>query len=334
MGGWEAWRYDHLRLDKLDEYSAGAGFTVRPIRNASLKATYRFSDRENDGYLRGNTGENPEARGLLNYNWADRRRHVVDARVNYSPSPLVSFGVLGSFMDEEYDGETLGGTGIDEFRFGRTDVTRWLGSADVTVNPAERLSVYASYTIENRKEKMANAAKDNPDKSLDDFFDATGAPIPDNFAPENYWDSDITDTINSVGVGATVFILPGRLSLDAGYNLSFSDLEIDTSNPSPGVFTAPDPDLMLLNAVAQNWPTIKNRLHEVTVDLAFRLRPNIRTGVRYLFASYDLDDFAWDIMNPYMADRSVENSTRFVFSDATYNNYEAHVGTVYVAGSF
>jgi MtrB/PioB family decaheme-associated outer membrane protein len=334
MGGWEAWRYDHLRLDKLDEYSVGAGFTLRPVRNASLRATYRFADRENDGYLRGNTGANPEARGLLNFNWADRRRHVVSASAHYSPSSLVSFGVLGSFMDEEYDGETLGGTAIDQFRFGRTDVTRWLGSADVSVNPAERLSVHANYTIEHREEQLANAAKDNTDKSLDDFLDATGAPIADNFAPENYWDSDITDTIHSVGIGATIFILPGRLSLDAGYNLSFSDMEVDTSNPSPGVFTAPDADLMLLNAVAQDWPTIKNRLHEVVVDLAFRFRPNVRTGVRYLFASYDLDDFAWDIMNPYMAGTSVENSTRYVFADATYGGYEAHVGTVYVAGSF
>jgi MtrB/PioB family decaheme-associated outer membrane protein len=334
MGGWEGWRYEHLRLDRLDEYSAGAGFTIRPARNASLRATYRFSDRENDGYLRGNTGENPEARGLLNFNWADRRRHVADARVRYSPSRIVSFGVLGSFMDEEYGGETLGGTVIDQFRFGRTDVTRWLGSADVTVNPAERLSVHANYTIERREEQMANAAKDNADKALDDFFDPSGAPIPDNFTPENYWDSDITDTINSLGIGATVFIVPDRLSLEAGYNLSFSDVEVDTSNPSPGVFTAPDPDLMLLNAVAQGWPTITNRLHEVIVELAFRLTPNVRTGARYLFASYDLDDFAWNIMTPYMADTSAENSTRYVFADATYNDYQAHVGTLYIAGSF
>lgn len=334
MGGWEAWRYDHLRLDRLDELSVGAGFTLRPARNASLKATYRFADRESDGYLRGNTGPNPEARGLLNYNWADRRRHVADARAQYSPSPLVSFGLLGSFMDEEYGGETLGGTAIDRFRFGRTDLTRWLGSADVAVTPAERLSFHASYTIERRKEQLANAAKDNTDKSLDDFFDATGAPIPDNFAPENYWESDITDTIHSLGIGSTFFVLPGRLSVEAGYNLSFSDAEIDTSNPSPGVLTAPDPDLMLLNAVAQDWPTIESRLHEVIVDLAYRWRPNVRTGARYLFASYDLDDFAWEIMNPYMAGVSVENSTRYVFADATYNRYEAHVGTVYVAGTF
>jgi hypothetical protein len=31
---------------------------------------------------------------------------------------------------------------------------------------------------------------------------------------------------------------------------------------------------------------------------------------------------------------SVENSNRYVFADATYNAYEAHVGTLYVSGTF
>jgi hypothetical protein len=39
-------------------------------------------------------------------------------------------------------------------------------------------------------------------------------------------------------------------------------------------------------------------------------------------------------MEPYMAGRSVENSTRLLFADATYNAYQAHVGTAYIAGSF
>jgi hypothetical protein len=307
---------------------------VKPVRNASLKATYRYSDREADGYLRGNTGANPEARGLLNYNWADRQRHAVDARLNYSPTRLVSLGVLGSFTDEEYGGKTDGGTMIDEFRFGRTDVRRWLGSADVTVTPAERLSLYASYTFEQRKEGMANAAKDDPGKATDDFVDAAGAPLGDNFAPENYWSSDITEKVNTIGVGGSVQILRDKLSLDTGYNLSFSDLEVDTFNPSPGNFTSGSADFMLLNAVAQHWPTIKSRQHEIFVDLGYHLTQHVRAGARYLYAAYDLDDFAWDRMQPYMAGISAENSTRYVFAGATYNEYQAHVGSVYVSGRY
>jgi hypothetical protein len=91
---------------------------------------------------------------------------------------------------------------------------------------------------------------------------------------------------------------------------------------------------MLLNAVAQDWPTIKSRLHEVYVDLGYQLTSHVKAGARYLYAAYDLDDFAWANMRPYMAGISAENSTRYVFAGATYNAYEAHVASVYLSGRY
>jgi MtrB/PioB family decaheme-associated outer membrane protein len=330
-GGWEAWRFDHSRVDKLDEYSAGAGFTVRPFRNASLKARYRYSDRTNEGYLRGATAENPEARGLVNFNWADRRRHLADARVQYAPHRMISVGVIGRFVDEEYGGDTEGGTIADSFRFGRTDVQAVGGSLDIAVTPAERLAVFASYSREYRKEQMANAAKDDTPKST--LIDpVTGAAIPDNFSPVNYWNSDIKNTVDTVGVGASVQLVPERLVLDTRYSLSFSDMDVNTFNPNPIV--AAGTTQTLDNAIANDWPTIKSRLHEVVADLGYRFTRNIRAGVRYLYASYDLDDFAWEQMSPTMSSVSVENTTRYLFADTNFNEYQAHVGTVYVAGTF
>lgn len=318
----EVWRFDGLRLDGLDEYAAGAGVTLRPFRNASLKARYRYADRTSDGYLRGATPENPEARGLMNYNWADRVRHLADARLQYAASRAVSLGLLARFVDDEYGGETEGDAVIDRFRFGRTDARRWLASADVGLAPTDRLSIQIRYSLERRTEQLAAAAKDDAPKATDDFG------IPDNFAPENYWTSDIDETLHGVDMAATLQLVPERVALTAAYSLSFSDVDVDTANPN-GVRPT-----TLQNAVANEWPTIKNRLHSLSGDLAFHLSANLQAGVRYLFESYDLDDFAWDVLDPYMAGRSVENSTRFAFSDATYDAYRAHVGTAYVAGSF
>jgi MtrB/PioB family decaheme-associated outer membrane protein len=321
-GGWEAWRFHHARLDAVDEYSAGAGFAFKATRKTSLKARYRFSDRTNDGYARGATPENPEARGLLNYNWADRRRHLADARLQLAATRAVSLGLVGRFVNDRYGGKTEGDSFIDSFRFGRTRSRRWLGSADVSFTPVERLALHGTYSFEHRKERMASASKDDGPKATDDFG------VADNFAPENYWTSRIRETVNSFGAGATVQLRPETIVLDVGYNLSFSDIKVDTANPNPIVPTT------LANAVAVNWPTIKNRLHEVLADLGYRVTPNVKAGVRYLYESYDLDDFAWDIMQPYMAGVSAENSTRYVFADATYNAYQAHVGTIYVSGTF
>jgi hypothetical protein len=138
----------------------------------------------------------------------------------------------------------------------------------------------------------------------------------------------VDETVNTLGLGATVLLVRGLLVLDLGYDLSFGDIEVDTWNPNPIVATT------LENAKAVDWPTITTRQHDAYADVSYQLSPNVRAGARYLYATYELDDWAWDIMQPYMAGISAENSTRMVFADTTYERYEAHVGTVYVAGSF
>ena len=107
-------------------------------------------------------------------------------------------------------------------------------------------------------------------------------------------------------------------------------MERTTERPSPsptGGRNSPNPiaATTLANARAVSWPTIQSRLHEILAELVYRFTPRMRAGARYLFRSYDLDDFAWDGMQPYMAGVSVENSTRYVYADATYNAYQAHV---------
>jgi MtrB/PioB family decaheme-associated outer membrane protein len=319
---WEGWSYDGLRLDGTDEYGVGAGILLRPARAASLRVSYRFADRSIDNYRKGRTAENPEATGLLNYNWSERRRHQADARLQLTPIERVSVGVLARFTDDDHGGETEGGTVVDRFRFGRTDLRTVLGVLDVTFTPGERLGLRGGYSREYRKEGMASAAKDDPPKGEAAFG------FGDDYSPVNYWNSDIGETVDSVSAGATFQLVPERLVADASYEFSFSAVDVDTGNPNGVV------DTTLRNAIANEWPTIHNRLHEATLDLAYTITPRVRAGARYLFSWYDLDDFAWDIMSPYMAGRSVENSVRFVFADATYGGYRANVGTVYVAGSF
>src|SRR3990172_6749213 len=77
--------------------------------------------------------------------------------------------------------------------------------------------------------------------------------------------------------------------------------------------------------------TLPTRLHEIGAALGYEIAPGIRAGARYLYEWYKLEDFAWDL-DPYMAGRTVENSTRFLFADATYGGYRAHLGRVYIAG--
>ena len=218
-GGWEGWRYEGLRLDRLDEYSVGASFAVKPTRTVSLKGRYRFSDRTAEGYERGGTAENPEARGLMNYNWSDRTRHLVDARVQVAPHRMITVGALGRFVEEDYGGETEGPVALlDGFRFGRTGARAIGGSVDASVTPAERVSVFVSYSRDYRKEKMASGAKDEANKTT--FIDPSNAAttLRDAFSPVNYWNSDTTDTVDTLAVGTAFELVPGRLFLDTRYS--------------------------------------------------------------------------------------------------------------------
>lgn len=320
--GWEGWDFEELRLDGMDEYSVGAGFNYKPIAMAILKGGYKYSDRTIDGYLKGRTEENPEATGLINYNWSDRQRQQADARLQVTPSELLAFGLSGTWVDEEYGGDTEGDTVVDTFRFGRTDVESITGALDATVTPSERISFNASYTKEYRKEQMANAAKDDSAKATP-FLG-----IADDYSPVNYWNSDITEKADTVGVSTTIQLIPEKLTFDAGYTYSLSRMDIQTFNPNAIDATT------LANAVAQDWGTVRSRLQEVNADLGYKITDNIKAGLRYLYERYDLDDFSTDNMQNYLAGTTVENTTKFVFANATYSGYEAHAGGVYLTCKF
>ena len=324
-GGWEGWNFEKLRIKNMDEYSFGGGFIYRPFKRTSLKAAYKYSDRSTSDYLTGRTAANPEATGLFNFNWAERRRNQVDVRFQVAPVETLSVGLMGKWSSEEYGGNPKKDNIIvNDFRFGRTDVDSLMGGLDVEYTPNERVSFFANYLREYRREKMASAAKDDAVKALNGVLG-----ISDDYAAENYWNSNINENIDTFGIGSTVQIVPSRLTLDVTYNFSLSNMEYHNYNPN-----GYNPRLTLMNAIAQPWPDVSNRLHEVSADLAYNFTKNLKVGLRYLYEQYDLNDFAWNDLQPYMAGLSVENSTKFVFTDATYGGYEANVGAIYMTWKF
>jgi MtrB/PioB family decaheme-associated outer membrane protein len=322
--GWEGWEFEKLRVDSSDEYFVGAAAIYRPGKTASLKVAYKYAVKDVDGYLPGDTAANPEAPGLVNYNWADRKRHKADARFQYDPFDSLSLGISALYRNDRLGGDS---------RFGLKKVEDAAGALDVAYTPAERLTLLVTYARDYRKSRMQSGSKD-------DAFDIPSTA--DNeallfgaFNPVNYWNTDMKETTDTVGVSVKLQIVPNRLTLDTGYNLSYSKADFDTSNPNAALSVANfGTAAKLSNAVAQPWPTVVNRLHEIRANLAYKWFANLTVGATYLFEWYKLNDFAWDNLQPYMAGLSAENSTQFVFAGATYKEYEAHVGQVYLAYKF
>ena len=303
-GFWEGWDREQLRIDGTTELGVGGGFIYRPVKTAKLKGNYRYAHRTVDGYKPGNTAENPEAVGLQNYDWAERIRHKADLRLQVAPIDAISVGLSGQYLDDKFGGDN---------RFGLKKNESVTGAIDVAYTMSDSLSFYANYVKEYRKGDMQSGAKD-------DTFVAGLGP----FNPENYWNSDIYEKVDTIGLGATIRVIPGKLTLNTNYSLSYSKMDINTYNPNGAV--------KLANAAAQDWPTITNRYQEVKTDIAYNFTKNLKAGLTYLYEWYMLEDFV--NTSAYMAGSSFENSTKYVFTGANNFSYDAHVAGVYMTYKF
>ncbi|MDO8721665.1 MAG: MtrB/PioB family decaheme-associated outer membrane protein [Syntrophales bacterium] len=312
-GFWEDWEREELRIDDTTEFGGGGGFIFSPTRSAKLKGNYRYAKRTVDGYKTGNTKENPEAVGLANYDWAERTRNQADLKLQVTPLESLTVGLSGRYQKDEFG---------EDNRFGLKENKSMIGAIDVTYTMSESLSFYANYVRESRKGSMQSGAKD-------DAFDNLATPAINEttigaFNPENYWNTDIDEDVDTVGVGMTVQIIPNKLTLNAGYSFSLSKMDFDTVNPNGAV--------KLANAAAQSWPTVENRYQEFKADLGYNFTANLKGGITYLYEKYTLDDFA--NTPAYMAGASAENSSKYLFTGANNYNYEAHVGGVYLSYKF
>ncbi|MBI5241684.1 MAG: MtrB/PioB family outer membrane beta-barrel protein, partial [Elusimicrobia bacterium] len=195
-------RYDHKnqRIDGTNELGAGAGFVYKPAATASLKGSYHYARRAMMNYKLGDTAVNPEATGLVNYNWADRVRHRADMRFDASPAETVSFGVGGQYQDDSFGASD---------RFGLKSQKNLIGSVDATYEPSDKVSLTASYSRERRKGRMQSGAKD-------DAFDVAGSGLDDSYAantvnPFNYWDTEIAEDVDTLGFEAALHPIPEKL---------------------------------------------------------------------------------------------------------------------------
>lgn len=317
-------RYDHKqqRIDATNEFGAGTGFVYKTGPGASLKGSYHYAHRAVNQYKLGDTAVNPEAVGLINYNWADRVRNRVDMRFDASPLETVSFGVSGQYQNDAYG---------DDARFGLKRQRNLVGGVDATYDPSGNVSFTANYSRERRNDFIQNGAKDDTFNAADGGLDE--AYYANTVNPLNYWDTDIVENVNTIGLEATLRPIPEKMTLTAGYTFSESRMKFDTSNPNEGAAAmAGFAGAKLGNAVAKSWPLVVNKSHEIRVGGTHQLSKDLKVGVNYLFAWNKMEDFA--NTSAYLAGSSPENTTRYVMTGGTNGTYEAHVLGTYLAYKF
>lgn len=316
----DRWDYKDVRVEETNEYGAGVGFGYHLGHVAKIHGGAKIARRAVDGYRIGNRAENPEAVGLENFNWSDRKRKKANLGVSVSPTEKLSFGVDGSYQKDEYGA----------WRFGLKQVDSAVAALDVTYEPTDAIDLSFDYSREMRRSKISNAAKDdgfNSASALDDTW------VSDNFNPLNYWNDTITENVDTIGLNATVRATE-KLDIGASYAFSFTDMEFNQSNPNSAEAAAAGfgNGAKLANGVAQKWPNVVSRLHEARLNAGYKVTKDLTVGGNYLFSRYSLNDFA--NIGSYAANVSPENTTKYVWTGATDFNYTAHVIGTYVAWKF
>lgn len=319
---WDHWGFKNNRVDATDE--VGLAGTAGLHLGHALKAhgKYRWSHRAVEGYKVGATAVNPEAVGLVNYNWADRVRKRLDAGLTLAAGHGASLGLSGHLQDEDL--------GRQE-RFGLKEQKLQGLTFDASLAPSEEVELSLTLGKERRRGTMWNAAKDNAFNntatSLDDTW-ATNA-----FNPLNYWNADLKEDVETAAVEAA-FRPAEKWRFGVGYSFSRSRTDYSTSNPNAAAAQAAGyaQGTKLNNGVAQEWPSVSSKLHEVRLDGAYALTKNVSFGLDYAFARYMLSDFA--NVGEYPSGTTPENSTRFVLGGADKYEYTAHVVGARVAMRF
>lgn len=320
---WDRWGYKGNRVGATDEVGAGANAALHLGHALKAHGKYRWAHRSVENYLPGPRIGNPEAEGLANFNWADRLRNRVDAGLTAELEPGYSAGVAGVYQKDDL--------GRGE-RFGYKKMELKGVTLDFTAAPSDSFDLSLTLGKEERVGDIQNGAKDdafnNTATALDDTWSGN------NFNPLNYWNTEVVDKTDTVALEAS-WRPADRWSFSGGYSLSYGRTTYNTTNPNSAAAMSAGyaNGAKLGNAVAEHWPTVTSRLHELRAGGSYRLSEHVTFGLDYAFAKYMLNDFA-NVGEYGSAGSSGENATRFVLTGADKYDYTAHVVGARVAMRF
>ena len=301
-----AWDYEERQVEgTTDDAFKG---TVRFIAaGATVNAYFLTGSREYEGHYEVGL----ETSGVRAYDvWTrDRTQVGVDVDLPLSDELTVAFG--GSYGKDEYPGAPEGFT----YGYGLQDSKSGALHAGLTwAKDAWVVGAWAGY-----------------DQYEWNSFQVTKSSLGADYNPTNRWDRGSADDVYWIGLEA-VAPLAEHLSLRGDFNYQKFSGEWTTEN-----LATPD----INSAVAYPFPDLSDSTVTLRASLLWELTPKLTVEGRYWYEPYRLDDFTWDVMQPYMqgvfketrssaSDIGDMNVSRFLFLDSRYGDYTAHVLSAFV----
>lgn len=237
---------------------------------------------------------------MRKFDIADRNRNKLGATFTWMPVTTTSIGLYYTYWTDDYVDSPIGLQSSDHRSY----------TLDLTYTPTEYVSTYFYFTREDLKtqqESNAFTSGSTPATSYDD--------------PATLWGANISNMINTVGVGLSFLLIEHTLTLDfdgsfsrATEGFQFSGSALATAN---GV-TPPT-----------NMPDLMNQIVTLKLTGKYKVSRSVMVSLRYQYESYISTDFSTDNVPPASA----------VLSDVltlsgSVPNYEAHLGVATVTYQF
>jgi hypothetical protein len=295
------WKYDARQVDETTD-DAFKGTVRFVVANASVNAFYLRGSRDYEGpYAVG-----LETSGVRSYDVWTRDRDQLGADVDLPIGDDVSITLGGSYWMDEYPGA------VQSFTYGYGLQDSKSGSFYAGVNYARNdwlLGGWAGY-----------------DQYEWNSLQVTKTSLGADYNPTNRWTRGSSDDVYWIGFEAVAPVgKKGKLRADVNYQKFSGDWT--TQN-----LATPDVN----SAVAYPFPKLSDRTLSARASFLWDFNSKVTFEARYWYEPYRLDDFTWDIMQPYMqgvfqetrssaTDIGSMNVSRFLFLDSRYADYTAHV---------
>jgi len=265
-------------VERSSEDTFKVAFDGKPAPWVDLRASFLVSNRDTSAYVFDQffTAQNIDrvtALPLLRkFDQATRDRDRLQLLATFYPTG--SLTLSGSVI--------VGTDSFPDSRFGVLGDDHRLASLDLSWAPSERLSLYASWTVEDNDVSL-RGREWFPGAASDPFTNAPGFGDPSN------WRAASEDRIHTGGFGLEAQIIPERLRFELSFSWSETDGRIVYESPLG------DPAVDLNAFVPAPFENVDDvRFYNLNPELEYTLGERLALSFAYLRERYSIDDFNLD----------------------------------------
>jgi hypothetical protein len=301
------WDYDRRQVERTQEDAYTVKLRIQPADWLAARLSWIDASRDFEGAYAGGF----ETSGVRAYDVWDRQRTRYGIDADFLPGDRWSFGVAFARWEDEYPGSV---GAVTSFPYG------------LLRSESDTLAGYLSYAAT----RIALTLTLGRDTSLFDSLAVTKTTLASDaatYAANNRWTRTEDDTVDWGSVSIETTLIPDRLRLVADVTYTIHDGRLKTRNPDT-------PDVN--SAVAYPYPAFRTDLVTGRLTLAWTLNRDLDFIARYWYEPFRLDDFMWDVVQPYMQGVTQEARTspadiqdadvrRYLALDSRYSDYTANV---------